>query len=137
MTRYGDISARQNRVCPCQWGRYIAAHALPQHGAAGKGNGVAVEVDGAVAHKAGDGAAPGEGPDTAAADGDDRVIADGIAALGVAHDVDGAGEAAAVCQGHVWGGDGVRDDAALQGLGVRGRSTPYQPSAGQSSPPQA
>ena len=104
MTQYGDISVRQNRVCPCQWGRYIAAHALPQHSAAGKGNGVAVEVDGVVVHKAGDGADSGESPDTAAADGDDRVIADGIAALGVAHDVDGAGEAAAVCQGHVRGG---------------------------------
>lgn len=92
----------------------------PQYGAVGQGDGVAVEVDGATVGQAGDGAVTGQRPGAAAFNGDHGVITERRAALGVVHDVDGAGEAAAVLQCHVQGGDGVHHDVAGQGLAVGG-----------------
>lgn len=80
-----------------------------------------VEVDGAVVGQAGEGAVAGEGPCGTLFNGDDRVVLHRSAALGVVHDVDGAGEAGVVLQGEVQRRDAVHRDGAVQGLGVGGQ----------------
>ena len=67
-----------------------------QHRAVGQGDGIAVEVDGAVVGEARERAVAGQVPGAAALDRDNRVVADGGAALGIVDDVDGTGEGAVV-----------------------------------------
>ena len=84
---------------------------------------IQTRVFSAIVGETGEGAVAGERPGAAAFDGNGRVVADGGASLGVVQDVDGAGEAAAVFQGHGQIGDGIlrqltqpkRDGAAVYG----------------------
>ena len=69
---------------------------LLQHRAVGQRDGIAVEVDGVVVGEARERAVAGQVPRAAVLNRDDRVVADGGAALGIVDDVDGAGEGAAV-----------------------------------------
>ena len=67
-----------------------------QHRAVCQRDGIAVEVDGAVVGEARKRAVADQVPGAAALDRDNRVVADGDAALGIVDDVDGAGEGAVV-----------------------------------------
>ena len=93
---------------------------LLQHRAVCQGDGIAVEVDGAVVGEARKRAVAGQVPRAAALDRDNRVVADGDAALGIVDDVDGAGEGAAVFHRHRERRDGIDDDVARKRLAVRG-----------------
>ena len=108
----------ESGALPCFCGRAVIFSA--QHGAVGKGDGVAVKIYGAVVGEIGESTVSGERPGAAAVNGDDRVVADGFAALGIVRNIDGAGEAAPVFQGHGQSGNGIHHDVARKRLGVGG-----------------
>ena len=91
-----------------------------QHRAVCQRDDIAVEVDGAVVGEARKRAVAGQVPRAAVLDRDNRVVADGGAALGIVDDVDGAGEGAAVFHRHRERRDGIDDDVACKRLTVCG-----------------